>query len=198
MEPMVRVRIAIVLVTGAIAWWDSGPARAGETSDASLQRARAAIKELGEGLKGQLAEAIKAGGPQSAIAVCRTAAPQLAADASEKHGLSVRRTALKVRNPDNAPDAWERKVLEDFLKRAAAGEDMAKLEHSEPVTENGLQIIRYMKAIPMTAEPCSTCHGTAIEPGLKAQIEQLYPADQATGFNPGEVRGAFTVRITGE
>jgi hypothetical protein len=28
---------------------------------------------------------------------------------------------------------------------------------------------------------------------LKTEIEKLYPQDQATGFKPGELRGAFTV-----
>lgn len=195
---MVRTGISIAVVMGVLAWPSPGPPQAGETSDASLQRARTAIKELAEGLKGQLTDAIKAGGPKPAIEVCKTAAPQLAGEASEKHGLSIRRTALKVRNPDNAPDAWERGVLEEFLKRAAAGEDGAKLEHSELVTENGVPLIRLMKAIPMAAEPCSTCHGTAIEPELKTEIDRLYPADQATGFSPGDIRGAFSVRIAGE
>jgi len=49
-----------------------------------------------------------------------------------------------------------------------------------------------MKAIPMRAEPCLLCHG-APEPALKAEIDRLYPQDQATGFRPGELRGAFTV-----
>lgn len=171
---------------------------AGEPVDASLNRARAAVKELGEGLKGQLVDAIKSGGPHAAISVCKTVAPGLASDASEKHGLSVRRTALKVRNPANAPDGFERRVLEDFMKRAGAGEDVSKLEHAEMVTENGIQTFRFMKAIPMAAEPCSICHGTAVDAGLKAEIDKLYPADQATGFTPGEVRGAFSVGIAGE
>ena len=103
------------------------------------------------------------------------------------------RTALKVRNPKNAPDAFERRVLEDFVAKVAAGADPAQLEHYEAVTEDGERLFRYMKAIPMAAEPCAVCHGGALAADLKTEIEKLYPQDQATGFEPGELRGAFTV-----
>ena len=161
--------------------------------DAGLAAARAAVKDLGETLKAQLVAAIKAGGPRAAVGVCRTIAPAIAEKASQTHGLTVGRTALKVRNPANAPDAFERRVLEDFVQRIAAGADPATLEHAETVVENGETVLRYMKAIPTAAEPCLACHGSVIEPELKAEILQLYPDDQATGFKAGELRGAFTV-----
>jgi len=53
---------------------------------------------------------------------------------------------------------------------------------------------RCTKAIPTAAEPCLTCHGSGLDPALKAEIERLlYPDDQATSFKAGELRGAFTV-----
>lgn len=160
---------------------------------ASLATARAAIRGLGENLKSQLVAAIKTGGPVSAVGVCQVIAPAIAEDQSKAHGVSVRRTALKVRNPSNAPDDFERRVLEDFVREIKDGADPAKLEHSEVVTQNGAQVFRYMKAIPTAAEPCLTCHGSNLDPSLKAEIERLYPEDQATGFAAGELRGAFTV-----
>jgi len=54
---------------------------------------------------------------------------------------------------------------------------------------------RCTKAIPTAAEPCLMCHGSGLDPALKAEIERLYPDDQATGFKAGELRGAFTVTI---
>jgi hypothetical protein len=54
---------------------------------------------------------------------------------------------------------------------------------------------RCTKAIPTAAEPCLMCHGSGLDPALKAEIERLYPDDQATGFKAGERRGAFTVTI---
>ncbi len=168
--------------------------RADETPhEIDLAAARAAAKDLGEKLRSELVAALKAGGPSAALGVCRTVAPSIAEGASASHDLTVGRTALKVRNPDNAPDAFERRILEDFAYKIAAGSDPKTLEHTEIVTENGKSTFRYIKAIPTAAEPCLACHGTNIEPTLKAEILELYPSDEATGFVAGELRGAFTV-----
>ena len=158
-----------------------------------LEAARAASKELGDALKQQLTAAIAAGGPASAIDVCRTVASQMAEDISHKRGLSIRRTALRVRNPSNAPDPFERKILEDFVAKIGSGADVATLEYSEVVVENGREIFRYMKAIPTAAAPCLACHGTDIKPDVKSAIQESYPNDQATGFKAGDLRGAFSV-----
>ena len=170
-------------------------ALAGQPHEAQLAKARAAVKDLGEGLKSELMAAIKAGGPVSAIAVCKTVAPALAEQSSRDHGLEMGRTALRVRNPANAPDQWERKVLENFVAKIAAGADPATLEHVGTASQGDETVFRYMKAIPTAAEPCLTCHGSNLDPALKAEIARLYPDDQATGFKAGELRGAFTVTI---
>ncbi len=103
--------------------------------DAQVMAARAASKELGEALKAQLVAALKSGGAIAALSVCNTAAPSIAANLSQQHDMQVGRTALKVRNTANAPDAFETRVLEDFAKKMAAGADPATLEYAETVTE---------------------------------------------------------------
>ena len=174
---------------------DTSPAASsGQTSPPDLaQDARAAIKGLGEALKAQLVAALQSGGPIPAISVCQSVAPQLAEAKSREHELTVRRTALRVRNPDNAPDDFERAVLEDFVKKIEGGADPAKLEYSSVVTADGAKTFRYMKAIPMAAQPCQVCHGPEIADDLKAEIQRRYPQDQAVGFKTGELRGAFSV-----
>ena len=57
---------------------------------------------------------------------------------------------------------------------------------------DGKPVFRYMKAIP-TAELCVVCHGSDIDPYVDARIRELYPDDQARGFKPGDIRGAFTL-----
>lgn len=42
---------------------------------------------------------------------------------------------------------------------------------------------------------CSTCHGRNISKNLKEEILKLYPEDKAIGFEHGDVRGAFSVKI---
>lgn len=153
---------------------------------------RAAVKDFMGTLQGELQAAMKAGGPTNAIEVCNKKAPAIAREISQAQGLRVARTSLKIRNPDNAPDAWERKVLEDFEARRRAGADPATLEHHEIVAADGKRTFRYMKAIP-TAELCLNCHGEQLDPKVSATLERLYPKDQATGFKVGDLRGAFTV-----
>lgn len=46
------------------------------------------------------------GGPAQAVEACQSLAPSIAAQHSQAP-WTVGRTALKLRNPDNAPDAWE-------------------------------------------------------------------------------------------
>ena len=134
-------------------------------------------------------------GPEGAIAVCREQAPVMARTASEQSGWMVRRVSLRNRNPKAVPDAWERAALEDFDRRAAARESPATLERAEVVIENGQPVQRYMRALP-TLELCTQCHGTAdkISPAVAERLKSLYPADHATGYRVGEIRGAMTLR----
>lgn len=158
-----------------------------------VMEARVLVKEFFTTLKGQLESAIKAGGPAKAIQVCNVQAPAIALDMSQKSGWELARTSLRLRNPDNRPDAWETDVLNSFETRKQAGEDAQKMEFSEVVEDDGGRTFRYMKAIP-TAEVCLKCHGSDVGPEVKAKLKQLYPDDQATGYALGDIRGAFTFR----
>lgn len=164
-----------------------------EEPPADPSKARAAIAGLGDSLKSALMSAMASGGPVAAIEVCQTAAPALSKTAGDAGGVTVRRTALKVRNPGNAPDDFERRVLEDFAVKIMAGTPPGALEHAEVVTKDGVRTLRYMKPIMMADQPCSVCHGGALADDVKAKVSALYPDDQATGFKPGELRGAFSV-----
>ncbi|VAX09123.1 Cytochrome c family protein [hydrothermal vent metagenome] len=161
--------------------------------DQHANESRAAVKEFMGSLKGQLKAALKEGGPVKALNVCNTSAPAIAMVQSKKHGWKIGRTSLKLRNPDNAPDAWEKAVLEKFEARKTAGEDPKKIEHYEVVTQDGKQLFRYMKAIPTAEKPCLACHGEKIQPKVLETLDKLYPQDQARGFKAGDIRGAFTI-----
>lgn len=156
------------------------------------QESKKVVKEFMQQLKGELQSAMKAGGPINAIDVCKIKAPAIAQNLSEKHGWKVARTSLKPRNPSNAPDAWETRVLNDFEARKAEGEDVMPMAHFEAVESDGEKAFRFMKAIP-TGEVCLTCHGSDIDPKVKAKLQQAYPEDKATGFKLGDIRGAFTI-----
>jgi len=156
-----------------------------------LEESRAIAAEFMKTLKGELMQAMQTGGPVNAIGVCKLRAPAIAAELSALKGWQVGRTSLKVRNPANAPDSWERVGLESFEQRKQAGEDPARLEYYAVVEQKGKPVFRYMKAIP-TAGLCLACHGTKIDPVVAAKLAELYPGDQARGYQVGDIRGAFT------
>jgi len=167
------------------------PVARAEPAPEWVMDARAAAGSLAGALMPALQKALIEDGPEHAVRVCRQKAPELAGGVSSS-SLRIGRTALRVRNPANTADAWEREVLDDFQRRIEAGEDPASME-SWRVAEDGTG--RWMKAIP-TAPLCTTCHGTDLDPELARTLQTLYPKDQATGFEVGDLRGAFTTTVT--
>lgn len=143
-------------------------------------------------LQGQLQAAMKVGGPVGAIGVCHQAAPAIAASLSEESGAEVRRIALKERNPAASPEG----ELRDRLEQLAAAPLSAdgKPAVTQWTSGSGADArAHFMRAIPMKEQPCAACHGTAIAPEVQARLAELYPADKATGFKPGDLRGAILV-----
>ena len=191
---MIRHLFAATLLA-ASSFAGAAHAQEGGANAAELAKARGAIKGLAENLRPTLVNALKTGGPVAAIEACQGVAPGIAAEQSAAHGVTVGRTALLVRNPANAADAWERKVLESFAAKIDGGAAPDTVDFGEMVEEGGRKTFRYMKAIPMAAEPCMACHGTELKPEIAAEIAKRYPQDKAVGFTPGKLRGAFTVKI---
>jgi hypothetical protein len=142
-----------------------------------------------------LNDEIAKSGFANAISVCREKAPAMAKATSEAKNMQIRRVSLRNRSPNAVPDAWERQVLEDFDKRAEAGENPGSLEVNKEFVEDGKRVVRYMKAVPTQAE-CLACHGTdkQMSEEAHARIKELYPDDKATGFRSGQIRGAITMK----
>lgn len=170
-----------------------GGLQADEAMQANIDEGKGVIKAYFGDLKGELTKGMKENGPVPTISTCNTVAPNLSEAHSQMSGWSVGRTSLKVRNPENRADAWEEAVLNEFESRKAAGEDPMKLIKAEVVEEQGRKVFRMMKAIP-TAEVCTKCHGTEIAEPVSAKLKELYPEDQALGYKPGDLRGAFTLK----
>ena len=165
------------------------PARAQDPEPLAADRALA--KQLAMQLKADLTQALQVS-PENAIGVCKTRAPQIAAEISGDNQVSIGRTSLRVRNPTNTPQAWQREVLEDFQRRHDAGESISEMEYSTIIDLEGYTDHRYMKAI-VTEPLCTVCHGQQLLPALERVIAKQYPDDAATGFAVGDLRGAVYV-----
>ena len=165
-----------------------------QASDPSsdVERAEAAVVAFGGALKSELMSAMKSGGALEAIEICHTRAGEIAMNVSAETGMEVSRVSAKNRNPANAANDWQLKVLRSFDQRKKSGEAPATLTWSETVETGQSTEFRFMKAIP-TGGLCLQCHGTAISPEVSARLNQLYPDDKATGYSEGDIRGAFLV-----
>lgn len=153
-------------------------------------QSEALVLEYQTRLQSTLGEALAEGGPVSAIAVCKVQAPIIAAELSSGSGAQIRRVASRNRNPDNS-------------LRPGLAAMYSKLE-TQPVKEGRPAALHsqldgafvYMSALPMAEKPCTICHGTQIAPEVQKAITAAYPDDRATGFAPGDMRGAFVVEWT--
>lgn len=118
---------------------------------------------------------------------------EVANDFSLMTGHKLKQTSLKLRNPNNAPDEWEEKVLRlfetsEYPKGAGFGENL--------VTGNK-KIYRYMKPI-YVEKACMECHSTKekVRPEIRQFLEERYPYDHAFGYKEGDVRGGISIIIS--
>jgi hypothetical protein len=163
---------------------------------ARVEDAKTATAGFLQQLGGTMKREMQAGGPVAALKVCRDVAPDIANDLSLQKGWQVKRVGTRVRNPMlGTPDAWEQGVLQDFERRAAQGETFDAMTHFEVVEEPAGKSLRFMKAIGL-APQCVVCHGSAgqIAEPVRAELQTLYPHDRAVGYQPGELRGAVSIR----
>ena len=160
------------------------------------EESRAVAMPFMKQLDAENQKAIKEGGVESAIKVCKEIAPKLAGDVSRQNGWKVTRVSLKVRNPMlGMPDAWEQKNLQAFEERATKGEKTESMEQAEIVQEPDGKYFRYMKAIVMQPG-CLACHGNAgqIPDTVKVKLGEDYPRDKARGYSVGQIRGAVSIK----
>lgn len=140
----------------------------------------AAKDALFQRLSGKLMEAMSQG-PVEAIAVCQTQATKIAMDVGKEQGVKIGRVGVRLRNPSNTGPAW-----------AAA---MIASKQDTPVFAN-LSNGNAAALLPIKLQAqCLMCHGPKeqIAPVIQNQLTRLYPDDQATGFQEGELRGWFWI-----
>lgn len=165
------------------------PERAETADPAMLAKADSLAGRFQAELKGELSTALSEVGPVGAIGVCQSAAPAIGDSLSRESGGEVRRIARQNRNPGN--------TLEPTIEALYSELEMQPMLDGSPNAVHAVRDNRllYLKAIPMQEQPCTVCHGTNIAPEVQAEIARAYPADKATGFEPGQLRGAFLIKL---
>ena len=168
-------------------------ASADEQVTHNLSEARKLAREFNARLRAKLHLAIAEEGPIGAIKICATHAPGIAERLQEQH-ITVKRTSERLRNSENAPDAWEQRILIFFEEERDAGADPGNLEHYAQFIDEQGTMFRYTRAIPTGAE-CLMCHGDNVAPDIAAELAKRYPDDKAMGYKAGDIRGMVSIRI---
>ena len=178
-------------------------------------QARSAVAGLAAKLKALLGDQLAKGGFDGAVVACSTSAQKVTREFAVQSGVDIRRVTLKARNPANAPDAWERAQLTQWEAALKSGkplpEEVWTIVEDPPIPANrerieagslnrgpqaGTRYHRLMKPITIQGM-CLSCHGTGaqIPETVKKQIAKSYHQDLATGYEAGDLRGAFSVKI---
>lgn len=180
--------VSIGLIAGL--WACQGGGTSQESADVDqkdlLATGKTITQNVGKTLLKTVQQKMGEGGVEAAIDYCRVNALPITDSLAAAHGVRVKRTALKTRNPENNPTALEREVL-------------GKMKLQNPpqamVTETETGQTVYYAPIVLKGF-CQTCHGTpgetmAIE--TDSLIKAHYPSDMATGFAEGDLRGMWAV-----
>ncbi|TXE14233.1 DUF3365 domain-containing protein [Algoriphagus aquimarinus] len=145
-------------------------------------------------LMANLHKAVNEQGAAGALEFCNVNAAPIIKELSEKYGVSIRRTSSRARNQDNLPTEEEFPILDAYLFNAENG-----IENEPNIqTIEGGDVLLYTKAIVISTEFCLACHGYPqkdIEIGVLSKIDSLYPRDLARGFEVGDLRGMWSLKI---
>lgn len=193
MKRKVWLAIPLMLLVCGMARAEEGSAlpleqfarQSSDTSEEMMQRLRRAMKKD-----------MQRNGPESAMLICKNVAPVIAQDLSRETGWMVKRVSLHPRNVKLATaDEWESRVLHEFEKRAAQGEDPNNIEFGEVVSDAQGKSYRYMRAMWARAV-CLDCHGAAnyMRDGVLNKLKLEYPDDQSIEYRVGDVVGGVSIR----
>jgi len=123
----------------------------------------------------------------TAMGACSSMAREMVDDYNKQiNGVTLRRTALKYRNPKNKPDNADKMVMDEFLSRKTFKPLVVELP-----TE-----YRVYKALKIKPS-CLLCHGARndMSKELVKMIDRRYPKDRAVGFELGDFRGVVVAEI---
>jgi len=166
-----------------------------EVSDDQLNAMRVSASDFMRDLKSVLVKQIQNEGILEAVTVCSDTAQVLTNNFGVERGIYIKRVSLKNRNPNNFPDDFEKRILNQFELLHQNNQMNNDTEYFEIVSEGDYDYLRYMKPIIVQAE-CLNCHGSQsdIMPDVKNLIAQNYPVDKAVGYEIGDLRGAVSVK----
>lgn len=151
----------------------------------------AITKQAFEALSSVLMQQIKSNGHAAAVAFCNEQALPMTEALAAQHGISLKRVAVRYRNPANAANNYEQALLAEWEPL------VQKLQQPSPRLVDAGDSLHWYGAITIPNPRCLDCHGLLAEgdlfPETHAAIKALYPNDQAVNFELGDLRGLWKI-----
>lgn len=153
------------------------------TSSSARQIATKAKDDLLKTLTERLSKAVEEAGPVAAINVCKNEAIALTEEVGQRHGVTMGRIGVRLRNPSNTGPDWAQQAV------ASKTDQIETVEIDDTTT--GVLFPILLKA------QCVECHGSEdeIPDAILAQLKELYPNDEARGFAVNDLRGWVWVEV---
>ncbi len=141
-------------------------------------------------LASKLKEVVQEEGIAEALKFCNVNAYPIVDSLEEVYNIQVKRASSRTRNPGDTPNKMEGEIIEKYSR------DIAKGFTPEVKIIMDDDMAHYFKPIILSAELCLKCHGQVgtdlLDENYKI-IKELYPDDNATGHNLGDLRGIWSI-----
>lgn len=162
------------------------------TQQQAVESAREAAQDAFNSLSTELAAAIAEGGPVHAIPVCSSKAGGLIQQVADRRQIKLIRLTDKPRNPKHLAKDADARAIDLF--RTTLGQGGKPTPMVESSADQSL-VVRI--PITVSAPLCLQCHGreSEVSPETLAAIRQLYPDDKALGYQLGDLRGIWRIRL---
>lgn len=157
-----------------------------------VQEGKAITQDAFQALSSKLGQAVQEGGIGYALQFCNVKALPITDSLSANHGVKLRRASHRPRNQANRADSLEMETIRQYLSQL---QDQKELK---PNVYRDNEHIVYHAPIMINNGLCLNCHGregAQIQEKNLELIRQLYPDDEATGFEMGELRGIWSVKF---
>lgn len=153
-------------------------------STAEIEQLPLVSKTFKESLLKEVATRMSTEGAAVAVSYCHEKALPLTDSIAQEHQLRIYRVSDKPRNSKNTPSSSELALINYYKAKLLEGKKL----------KDSLSTGVYYSPL-VTSGACLKCHGTpgTLSPKALAVIKEKYPADQATGYKEGEVRGLVVI-----
>lgn len=183
-------QIALLISILILASCQSTKKQAPENAALYLEQGQEISMKSFMALSGEVKAQMKSGGVPAALEYCNVHALPLTDSLSKAQGVSIKRTSLKLRNPENAPTEDELEVLKNYEKKLLAQEPV------EPIVLTDSDNNAHYYSPIFLNQLCLNCHGTPgkeIETSNYVMVKSLYPEDEAIGYSTGDWRGMWSI-----